>query len=114
MNRPFNALSDADKQLLQREVKKLAAALRTRIALRQKRARTGHLDAKATIRASLKYNGVPMEIKHKITEFAGSGVASEITLDPDIFATQVRKQIIAEIVRWQLAKRRSGNSSTLT
>ncbi len=65
MNRPFNALSDGDKQLMQREVKKLAAALRTRIALRQKRARTGHMDAKATIRASLKYNGVPMEIKHK-------------------------------------------------
>lgn len=65
MSRPFNALSDADKQLLQREVKKLAAALRTRIALRQKRARTGQLDAKGTIRASLKYNGVPMEIKHR-------------------------------------------------
>ncbi|MBK7456308.1 MAG: hypothetical protein IPJ46_22080 [Anaerolineales bacterium] len=29
MNRPFEALSDSDKQLLQREVKKLAAALRT-------------------------------------------------------------------------------------
>jgi uncharacterized protein with von Willebrand factor type A (vWA) domain len=65
MNRPFNALSDTDKQLMQREVKKLAAALRTRIALRQKRAKTGQMDAKATIRASLKYHGVPMEIKHK-------------------------------------------------
>ncbi|MFN8412419.1 MAG: VWA domain-containing protein [Anaerolineales bacterium] len=65
MNRPFNALSDADKQLMQREVKKLAAALRTRIALRQKRAKTGQMDTKATIRASLKYNGVPMEIKHR-------------------------------------------------
>jgi uncharacterized protein with von Willebrand factor type A (vWA) domain len=65
MNRPFNALSDADKKLLQREVKRLAAALRTRIALRQKRAKTGHMDPKATIRANLKYHGVPMEIKHK-------------------------------------------------
>ena len=65
MNRPFNALSDSDKQLMQREVKKLAAALRTRIALRQKRAKTGQMDAKATIRASLKYNGAPMEIRHK-------------------------------------------------
>ncbi|MCE9646777.1 MAG: VWA domain-containing protein [Chloroflexi bacterium] len=65
MNRPFQALSDADKQTLQREVKKLAAALRTRIALRQKRAKSGQMDAKATIRASLKYNGVPMEIKHR-------------------------------------------------
>ncbi len=65
MNRPFNALSDADKKLLQREVRRLAAALRTRIALRQKRAKNGQLDPKATIRANLKYNGVPMEIKHR-------------------------------------------------
>ncbi len=65
MNRPFEALSDADKQLMQREVQKLAAALRTRIALRQKRAKSGQMDAKATVRASLKYNGVPMEIKFR-------------------------------------------------
>jgi uncharacterized protein with von Willebrand factor type A (vWA) domain len=65
MNRPFEALSDSDKKLLQREVKRLAAALRTRIALRQKRAKSGQMDPKATIRASLKYHGVPMEIKHK-------------------------------------------------
>jgi uncharacterized protein with von Willebrand factor type A (vWA) domain len=65
MNRPFEALSDSDKQILQREVKKLAAALRTRIALRQKRAKSGQMDPKATIRASLKYHGVPMEIKYK-------------------------------------------------
>jgi uncharacterized protein with von Willebrand factor type A (vWA) domain len=65
LNRPFEALSDADKKLLQREVQKLAAVLRTRIALRQKRAKSGQLDSKATIRASLKYHGVPMEIKHR-------------------------------------------------
>ncbi|HCR69855.1 MAG TPA: hypothetical protein DIW23_00295, partial [Anaerolineae bacterium] len=65
MNRPFQALSDADKKLLQREVKKLAAALRTRIALRQKRMKSGQLDPKTTIRANLKYHGVPMEIHHK-------------------------------------------------
>ncbi|MBP6178908.1 MAG: VWA domain-containing protein [Anaerolineales bacterium] len=65
MNRPFQALSDSEKKLLQREVKRLAAALRTRIALRQKRMKSGQLDPKATIRANLKYQGVPMEIKHK-------------------------------------------------
>ncbi|HAV77836.1 MAG TPA: hypothetical protein DCX53_10855 [Anaerolineae bacterium] len=65
MTRPFESLSDADKKILQREVQKLAAALRTRIALRQKRARNGQMDPKATIRANLKYHGVPMEIKHK-------------------------------------------------
>src|SRR5512147_1995881 len=65
MNRPFTALSDADKKVLQHEVKRLAAMLRTRIALRQKRAKSGQLDPKATIRTNLKYHGVPMEIKHK-------------------------------------------------
>ena len=65
MNRPFTALSDTDKKVLQNEVKRLAAMLRTRIALRQKRAKSGQLDPKATIRANLKYHGVPMEIKHK-------------------------------------------------
>lgn len=65
MNRPFQALSDSDKKILQREVNRLAAALRTRIALRQKRSRSGQLDPKSTIRANLKYHGVPMEIRHK-------------------------------------------------
>jgi hypothetical protein len=65
MNRPFQALSDSDKKVLQNEVKRLAAMLRTRIALRQKRAKSGQMDPKATIRANLKYHGVPMEIKHK-------------------------------------------------
>jgi len=65
MERPFRALSDEDKNLLLREVKRLAAILRTRIALRQKRAKTGQLDAKATIRANLKHQGVPMIIRHR-------------------------------------------------
>lgn len=65
LNRPFRALSDADKGNLQREVRRIAAALRTRIALRQKRAKTGQLDAKATIRSNLKHQGVPMEIRHR-------------------------------------------------
>ncbi len=64
-NRPFEALSDAEKKVLQREVQRLAAALRTRIALRQKRAKTGQIDPKATIRANLKYHGVPMELRHR-------------------------------------------------
>lgn len=65
LNRPFEALSDSEKKALQHEVQRLAAALRTRIALRQKRAKTGQLDPKATIRANLKYQGVPMEIRHR-------------------------------------------------
>ncbi|MCK6539880.1 MAG: VWA domain-containing protein [Anaerolineales bacterium] len=65
LNRPFHALSEEEKKILQREVRRLAAMLRTRIALRQKHAKSGQLDPKATIRANLKYHGVPMEIRHK-------------------------------------------------
>ncbi len=65
LNRPFHALSEAEKNLLQHEVKRLAAILRTRIALRQKHAKNGQMDPKATIRANLKYQGVPIEIKHR-------------------------------------------------
>lgn len=65
MNRPFDALSDSDKKVLQREVQRLAAMLRTRIALRQKRAKSGQLDPKITIRKNLKYHGVPMEIHYR-------------------------------------------------
>jgi hypothetical protein len=49
-NRPFHSLSDRDMDRLRKEVERLAAVLRTRVALRQKR-RNGQLDAKATIRA---------------------------------------------------------------
>ena len=65
MDRPFHALSDSDMQKLRQEVRRLAALLRSRIALRQKRAKSGQLDAKATIRANLKYGGVPFQIKHR-------------------------------------------------
>lgn len=64
LNQPFSSLTDKDMEKLRKEVKRLAAALRTRIALRQKRAKNGQLDAKATIRANLKHNSVPIDIKH--------------------------------------------------
>jgi len=65
LNRPFSALSDHDMERLRKEVKRLASVLRTRVALRQKRAKSGQLDAKATIRANLKHGNVPILIKHK-------------------------------------------------
>jgi len=64
MNRPFNALSEREVELLRKETRRLANALRTRIALRQKRARSGGLDAKATIRANLKHDAVPIDLRH--------------------------------------------------
>lgn len=65
MNRSFSALSEREMQQLRREVQRLASILKTRVALRQKRAKSGHLDAKATIRANLKHGNVPIQIKHR-------------------------------------------------
>ncbi|MGW8250310.1 MAG: VWA domain-containing protein, partial [Anaerolineales bacterium] len=65
MNRPFNALSDQEMDRLRKEVRRIAAAMRTRVALRQKRSKSGQLDAKATIRANLKHGNVPILIKHR-------------------------------------------------
>jgi hypothetical protein len=64
MNRHFTALSEGDMQILRDEVRRLAVILRSRIALRQKRAKSGRLDPKATIRANLKHHGVPFDIKY--------------------------------------------------
>ena len=63
--RPFTSLSEEEMRLLRQEVKRLAARLKTRIALRQQRSRSGSLDAKATIRANLKHGNVPMVLKRK-------------------------------------------------
>ena len=65
MDRPFRYLSDAEAAELRKQVQRLAAMLRSRLALRQKRGRTGMLDAKGTIRANQRYGGVPIEIRHK-------------------------------------------------
>jgi hypothetical protein len=65
LNRPFSALSEGEMERLRKEVQRLAAMLRTRVALRQKRAKSGQLDAKATIRANLKHGNVPIQLKHR-------------------------------------------------
>ncbi|MEM7536207.1 MAG: VWA domain-containing protein [Chloroflexota bacterium] len=65
MDRSFGALSESDMDKLRREIRRLANRLKTRIALRQKRAKSGQLDAKATIRANLRHGTVPFEIKHR-------------------------------------------------
>ena len=65
MDKPFTALNDRDMDKLRKEVRRLANRLRSRIALRQKRAKTGQLDPKATIRSNLRFGGTPFEIKHR-------------------------------------------------
>src|SRR5258707_11037301 len=65
MNTPFQYLSSEDADSLRSELKKLAAKLRSRSALRQKRAKAGNPDPKATIRSNLRYGGVPLEIQYR-------------------------------------------------
>ncbi|MBX3065115.1 MAG: VWA domain-containing protein [Anaerolineae bacterium] len=65
MNMPFQYLSPEDADKLRDEIKRLAARLRSRAALRQKRANEGKPDPKATIRHNLRYGGVPLELKHR-------------------------------------------------
>ncbi len=63
MQRPFGSLSEHELDVLRDQVRRLAARLRSRAALRQKRGKQGKLDAKATMRANQRYGGVPMELK---------------------------------------------------
>lgn len=65
MNRPFRSLTDAEAAELRKQVRRMAALLRSRLALRQRRGKTGILDAKATIRANQRYGGVPVEIRYR-------------------------------------------------
>lgn len=64
-NRPFQSLSDDDMHNLRKEVRRMASVLRTRLALRLKRAKTGKLDVKATIRTNQRYGSVPLELRHR-------------------------------------------------
>lgn len=65
MNRPFEYLSQQEADDLRGVIGRLAALLRSRAALRQRRGNKGTLDAKSTIRANLRYAGVPLDVRHR-------------------------------------------------
>lgn len=65
MQRSFNTLSEREMQDLKHQVRRLAARLRSRAALRQRRGKRGVLDAKRTLRANLRHGSVPFNIQHK-------------------------------------------------
>lgn len=65
LDRPFSMLTEDDMRQVRREVRRLAASLRTRLALRLRRQRTGQLDPKATLRANLKHGSVPFDLRHR-------------------------------------------------
>lgn len=65
MDVPFNRLSDSDIEEIRSEIRRLAARLRSRSALRQRRARDGQIDTRRTMRTNMKYHGVPLELKRR-------------------------------------------------
>lgn len=65
LDRPLDSLSSVDMDQLREQVRRLAARLRSRAALRQKRGKQGKLDPKATLRTNLRYHGVPFEMRFR-------------------------------------------------
>lgn len=50
-------------------------------------------------------------MKYEVRNFDNKKVG-EVTLNPDIFSSPLRQDILARMVHWQLAKRRSGTHAT--
>lgn len=50
-------------------------------------------------------------MKYEVKNFENDNVG-EIDLSPEIFSAPLRQDILARMVHWQLAKRRSGNHAT--
>lgn len=65
MDIPMQQLSQEDIDQIREELRRLAARLRSRASLRQKRSKDGAPDPRRTMRSNMKYAGVPMEIKYR-------------------------------------------------
>lgn len=62
---PFTRLSEAEVDAIRDEIRRLAARLRSRAALRQRRAKSGTLDPRRMMRANMRYDSVPLELRYK-------------------------------------------------
>src|SRR5476651_876585 len=51
------------------------------------------------------------KMKYEVKNFENATVG-EIELSPEIFSAPLRQDILARVVHWQLARRRSGNHAT--
>lgn len=63
MDVPFSQLSQHEVDDIRDEIRRLAARLRSRASLRQKRANAGVLDPRRMMRQNMRYGGVPLELK---------------------------------------------------
>lgn len=62
---PFRQLSSGEIDKIRDEVRRLAARLRTRASMRQKKAKSGDFDPRKTMRQNMRYGGVPLEMKFR-------------------------------------------------
>jgi len=62
---PFTRLSDEEVDEIRAEIRRLAARLRSRASLRQKHAKTGTLDTRRMMRANMRYDAVPIELRYR-------------------------------------------------
>src|SRR5690606_6615230 len=62
---PFTHLGMDEIAQIRDEIRRLAARLRSRAALRQRRAKLGTLDPRRMMRANMRYDGVPLELKYR-------------------------------------------------
>ncbi|MCA9902973.1 MAG: VWA domain-containing protein [Anaerolineae bacterium] len=62
---PFTRLDDEDVEHIRDEIRRLAARLRSRASLRQRRSHTGTLDPRKMMRANMRYDSVPLELRYK-------------------------------------------------
>jgi uncharacterized protein with von Willebrand factor type A (vWA) domain len=60
---PFSQLGQNEVDSIRDEIRRLAAKLRSRASLRQKRANSGVMDTRKVMRANMRYGGVPIELK---------------------------------------------------
>jgi uncharacterized protein with von Willebrand factor type A (vWA) domain len=65
MDVPFTRLGQEEIDQIREEIRRLAARLRSRASLRQKRAKAGTPDPRRTLRANMRYGGTPIELKRK-------------------------------------------------
>ena len=65
MELPFRGLDEREADRLREEVRRLASRLRSRAALRHRRARKGRIDMRGTMRANLRFGGVPLVLKRR-------------------------------------------------
>ncbi|MBZ0284630.1 MAG: VWA domain-containing protein [Anaerolineae bacterium] len=64
MDVPFTQLGQSEVDAIRDEIRRLAARLRSRASLRQKRSHSGTLDVRKVMRHNMRYGGVPLELKY--------------------------------------------------